>query len=234
MQPNWRNRYVLCTKAALHPLHSLTAPVSSGNYVSGPNGNIDWTNCGITSGGWAPPRVEIGQLKTVTLESARRTAFAPCTDEMIATFNKYGNELGVPPIMLASFAMQESSCNPATIGGASEKGLMQITPQKCEGAPRNDCLNIDFNIGAGAKYFANVLEYNNGDVFQTVGMYNGWNLGMIYADTTRAAHTSCCRCQRNLDYIHQYVNGWLQCVNVYDGKVVLGKYFNLDVCPGKD
>lgn len=45
----------------------------------------------------------------------------------------------VPPIMLASFAMQESSCNPATVGGAGEQGLMQITKDKCGSAPGGNC-----------------------------------------------------------------------------------------------
>ena len=48
----------------------------------------------------------------------------------------------VPPIFLSAFAMQESSCNPATIGGAGELGLMQITKDKCGGAPGGNCRYI--------------------------------------------------------------------------------------------
>jgi membrane-bound lytic murein transglycosylase MltF len=44
--------------------------------------------------------------------------------------------------MLASFAMQESNCNPTIVGGAGEQGLMQITREKCKGAPNGDCKNI--------------------------------------------------------------------------------------------
>jgi hypothetical protein len=40
---------------------------------------------------------------------------------------------------LASFAMQESGCNPETVGGAGEQGLMQITREKCGGAPGGNC-----------------------------------------------------------------------------------------------
>jgi hypothetical protein len=47
----------------------------------------------------------------------------------------------VPAILLASFAMQESSCNPSSVGEGGEQGLMQITKDKCKGAPNNDCLN---------------------------------------------------------------------------------------------
>jgi len=48
----------------------------------------------------------------------------------------------VPPILLAAIALQESSCNPYTVGGAGEQGLMQITPDKCDGAPGGDCMNV--------------------------------------------------------------------------------------------
>ena len=35
--------------------------------------------------------------------------------------------------------MQESSCNPHTVGGGGEQGLMQITKDKCGGAPGGNC-----------------------------------------------------------------------------------------------
>lgn len=82
--------------------------------------------------------------------------------------------------MLASFALQESSCNPKTIGGAGEQGLMQITKEKCTGAPGKDCLNPDFNIMTGAKYFSETLKNNNGDLLKSIGTYNGWVTGMTY------------------------------------------------------
>lgn len=43
--------------------------------------------------------------------------------------------------------MQESSCNPGTVGGAGEQGLMQITKDKCGGAPGGNCkdvVSVDF------------------------------------------------------------------------------------------
>ena len=38
----------------------------------------------------------------------------------------------------------------------------------------------DYNIKTGAEFFANLLAGNKGDVFKTIGMYNGWSLGMTY------------------------------------------------------
>lgn len=45
----------------------------------------------------------------------------------------------VPSILIASIAMQESTCNPQTQGGAGEQGLMQLTQDKCGAAPNGDC-----------------------------------------------------------------------------------------------
>ena len=94
--------------------------------------------------------------------------------------------------------MQESSCNPSAVGGAGEQGLMQITRDKCKGAPNGNCKDIvsflihgfrfthqlychqDFNIRTGAEFFAATLASNGGDVFSTIGEYNGWEPGMTY------------------------------------------------------
>jgi hypothetical protein len=94
--------------------------------------------------------------------------------------------------------MQESSCNPSAVGGAGEQGLMQITREKCKGAPNGNCKDIvsylihdfelthrvychqDFNIRAGAEFFVATLASNGGDVFSTIGEYNGWKPGMTY------------------------------------------------------
>lgn len=37
--------------------------------------------------------------------------------------------------------MQESSCKADTVGGAGEQGLMQITKDKCGGAPGGNCMD---------------------------------------------------------------------------------------------
>jgi hypothetical protein len=62
--------------------------------LSGPNGHIDWLNCGIDGPGWSPAPVKLEDLVVVSLDSARHTTFSPCSDQIIATFNKYGEHLG--------------------------------------------------------------------------------------------------------------------------------------------
>ncbi|KAN0090923.1 glycoside hydrolase family 23 protein [Tylopilus felleus] len=200
--------------------------------LSGPNGNIDFLNCGLTSGGWTPPLLHITDIVTVKLSQVAYnpgSAFSPCQD-FVPIFEKYGQQYGIPAVMLAAFAMQESSCIPTTVGGAGEQGLMQITADKCGGAPGGNCQDPDFNIQQGAQFFSQTLNGVNGDLLQAIGHYNGWYKGLTYEEATAAAQNGNCHEQNNLDYLHQYLNGWLQDVNSYDHDPPLGKYFNLDVC----
>ncbi|KAG9073931.1 hypothetical protein FS749_014560, partial [Ceratobasidium sp. UAMH 11750] len=72
------------------------------------------------------------------------------------------------------------------------------------------------------------LQANNGSILHSIGAYNGWFPGMTVQSATAAASTPCCRCQQNLDYIHQMCNGWMQGIDVY--ATGMGSYFNLAVC----
>ena len=143
----------------------LTLYLAGVSAVSGPNGNIDWLNCGINNGGWNPPYVQISDLITQDLATALNSGNSPFTacSAFIDQFYQYGQQFNsesrifspflllspdicilylVPPIMLASFAMQESSCNPNTVGGAGEQGLMQLTVDKCGEAPGGNCQDV--------------------------------------------------------------------------------------------
>ncbi|KAF8628914.1 hypothetical protein AX15_003692 [Amanita polypyramis BW_CC] len=200
--------------------------------TSGPNGHIQWLNCGIDTNGWNPPPVRVENLVTQDLRSALsdpNTPFKSCST-YIDLFEKYGREFKVPSILLASFAMQESSCNRNAVGGGGEQGIMQISKDKCGGAPGGDCKNPEFNIRTAAKFFSGLLKANGGNVLLSIGSYNGWFRGMTHAQATAAANSGCCRCQQNLDYIHQFVNGWLQNIDAHDRSPPLGKYFNLNIC----
>ncbi|PPQ62951.1 hypothetical protein CVT24_006191 [Panaeolus cyanescens] len=200
---------------------------------SGPNGHIDWLTCGFESGGgWQPPHVTMKDIVTVPLWKALQDPNSPFKncEKFIHIFEKYGNQLGIAPIMLASFAMQESYCQPGTVGQGGEQGLMQITQEKCAGAPEGNCRDPDFNIGTAARYFANTLAEVGGNVLLAAGRYNGWSRGLTKERAFAARYTSCCRCQNNGDYPHQFFNGWLQNINAYNVRPRMGKYFNLDVC----
>ncbi|KAG6866725.1 hypothetical protein C0991_011384 [Blastosporella zonata] len=158
--------------------------------TTGPNGSIDWLNCGLTGSGWNPPYVTVNEIIAVSLSSAVNSGKGPflACSKYVQYFEQYGSEYGIPPIMLASFALQESSCNPDTVGGAGEQGLMQITKDKCGGAPGGNCRDPAFNIRTGAKYFASTLDDNNGDLIAAVGNYNGWFKGMTYSLSDQVFH----------------------------------------------
>jgi len=109
--------------------------------------------CGILvddqTSGWNPPNATINQV--ITLEGGLRAAvkmdgspYTACTD-YIEIFEAAGGEFGskhialafmvsscltlckVPPLFIAAFALQESSCNPTTMGQGGETGMMQIS-----------------------------------------------------------------------------------------------------------
>ncbi|PFH53802.1 glycoside hydrolase family 23 protein [Amanita thiersii Skay4041] len=198
--------------------------------TTGPNGSIYWLNCGIDKGGWHPPYVQMKDLVTQDLSSALAKDSSPfhACSPYVHLFEMYGNQHGIPPIMLASFAMQESSCNPHAVGGGGEQGLMQISRDKCGGAPGGDCQDPDFNIRTASKFFSELVNRNGGDVLLSIGSYNGWYRGLTIGAATAAASSHCCLCQNNLDYIHQFVNGWLQNIDAHNGNI--GLYFNLKIC----
>ncbi|KAK2464266.1 hypothetical protein APHAL10511_003723 [Amanita phalloides] len=200
--------------------------------TSGPNGNIGWLTCGVNKNGWTPPYVRVQDLVVRELWGAiaeQNSVFKPCAP-YVSLFEKYGDMYGIHPILLASFGMQESTCNRHAVGGGGEQGIMQISKDKCHGAPGDNCQDPDFNIHTAAKFFSQLLNNFGGNVLLAIGSYNGWFKGMTVHDATAAASSPCCLCQQNLDYLHQFVNGWLQSVDAHDHTPPLGLYFNLNRC----
>jgi len=61
--------------------------------------------------------------------------FAPCK-QYFSMFNSVAKANGTPPIMMASFAMQESTCNPKSYS-ADCYGLFQLSGDKCP-SDKND------------------------------------------------------------------------------------------------
>lgn len=203
---------------------------SQTSQTTGPNGSEAWLTCGINGGGWNPPTIKVGDLKYKDLGAelgSGNSIFKPCAQYSDIIYDAAG-QYGLPPIMIASIMMQESTCNKDTVGGGGEQGLMQITHDKCGGAPNGDCKEPWFNIHTGAKYLADQINNCGGNVLEAVGSYNGWYKGLTYGKATAAAKTSCCRCQNNLDYPHQFFNGWMQGIDAYSSD--LGTYKNLNVC----
>ncbi|GAA5866576.1 hypothetical protein JCM8547_005464 [Rhodosporidiobolus lusitaniae] len=200
---------------------------------SGPNGSEAWLNCGLSSSspssGWTPPSLSLDSVATISLSEAlsmSNSVYSACSSYQ-DLFEKYAEKEGLPGVLLAAFAMQESSCDASTVGDSGGAfGLMQITEDKCGSAPSRDCSNPEYNIKTAAAYFSTVLAEHDGNLLLALGSYNGWYKGMTYQEATAAASGDCCECQQNLDYHHQMLNGWLLGL---DGST-LGTLRNLDVC----
>ncbi|CED84709.1 Lytic transglycosylase-like SLT domain [Phaffia rhodozyma] len=200
----------------------------SGATEDSPNGSQEWLNCGVNGAGWTPPFVAVGELKTVDLKTAigqSGSVFAPCAPYVDIMYS-VGEEFNIPPIMIAAFAMQESTCQPGVVGQGGEQGLMQISKDKCANAPGGNCQDPWYNIHTSVSYFASTLNGNGGNVLLAIGTYNGWYSGLTYSSATAARWSSCCRCQNNLDYLYSFTNGFLQGKNGYS----MGSIQNLAVC----
>lgn len=198
-----------------------------------PNGAEHWLNCGLSksnpNGKWTPPKgIKIDHLTTVSLEHALATnsVWEPCKP-WIPIFEKVGAEENLPPILLAAFAMQESTCNPNVVGdNEGAFGLMQITKDKCNGMGPKGCSEPWYNVKKAASYFNTELSNRNGEFLEALGAYNGWQPGLTYNVATEKAWTPQCVQQQNLDYLFQMTGGWLLGRTGYE----MGSIKNLAVC----
>ncbi|KAG8939441.1 hypothetical protein FRC04_006588 [Tulasnella sp. 424] len=167
---------------------------------------------------------------TVSLDDALGQANSPykACDKYLDTFKSIAasttvNGVTMPPIMLAAFAMQESTCNPQERGEGGEVGMFQLSQDKCPGGKASyACNDPDTNTQIAAKYIKSQIENDaNGNVFLITGNYNGWSTDMSYYTAIKAATSSCCS-------VFQFWGGWMLGVDAYDKG--LGEYFNLKVC----
>ena len=82
--------FIICVRLCLTCISAQTTA------LSGPNGNIDFLNCGLTSGGWTPPLIYITGIVTVELSQVAYnsgSAFSACKD-FVPLFDKYGRQYG--------------------------------------------------------------------------------------------------------------------------------------------
>lgn len=199
--------------------HALSDPAPT----SGPNGDQNWLNCGVDSDqGWQPPNVTLSNMvykDLATVLEQDGSVFSPCKD-YLHIFENMSAETGVPTILLASIALQESGCRPEVTGGAGEIGMMQITSEKCP-TDGSNCYDAEINIRIGSEYFRKMIDETNGNVIQAMGYYNGWRLGMTIFDANNYA---ICAQHNNLDYIQNVFNGYIQGVD--PSTINMGIYHN--------
>lgn len=195
---------------------------------SHPNGSPGFLSCGISSSNpnsaWSPAHVPMSSLKMISSTAAAATSvFAPCAAHKWA-FDQASDQTGLPAVLLMSFALQESTCNPGETGPNGEIGMMQITPDKCR---QSNCYETGYNVLTGAKYFKGVLDGQcGGNALCAIGQYNGWSPGLTYARATNKQWG--CYAQNNLDYLNQLLNGFTQGKNGQDSS--FKQFNNLAVC----
>lgn len=192
--------------------------------TGGPNGAESWLDCGVdTPSGWSPPPITLDNLiykDLSTVLNQPNNPFNACKP-YLWMFQQLSGETGIPTILLASIALQESGCNPGVTGGAGEIGMMQVTKEKCPNGDIGKCYDAYTNIGIGARYLKTVIGWNNGNIAAAMGGYNGWWAGMTVHDANN--YPECAR-HNNLDYLQNVFNGYLQGVDPYS--MNMGMYHN--------
>jgi hypothetical protein len=134
--------------------------------------------------------------------------FEPC-GQYFPMFNTIAKKYNVPPIMMASFAMQESTCNPKAYS-ADCFGLFQLSGEKCP-SDKSACYDPQTNTEIAVQFVISSLSSYGNNVIEMFGQYNGWTPGMKQSSVHGA-----CATQQNLDYIQQMLNGWMQGKNGYN------------------
>lgn len=107
----------------------------------------------------------------VSLEDALKmenTPYKPC-ESYVDKFNQYGQQYGLPPVMLAAFAMQESTCNNNIYDPAGTIGMFQLAPENCPDGV--DCSDLDNNIKYACELIVQYLKDAGENVLGMVGNY---------------------------------------------------------------
>lgn len=207
---------------------SCTSPQADDEH---PNGKSDFLACGINKynplSAWNPPHVKLSDLKMISSsEATKKDVFKPCAPYKSA-FDQAAQKYRIPSVLLMSFALQESTCQPHLDGNNGEVGIMQITSDKCEGHSREACKEVSYNVDRGAAYVRRMLDEHDGNALAAFGAYNGWEpQKMTYASATSRKYG--CYAQNNLDYINQLLNGFCQGKDGYSDEFKV--FGNLAAC----
>jgi len=162
--------------------------------------------------------IKLEQLVFVPLADALKmkgNQFEPCTD-LLSIFQEVSASCGVPDIMLASIAMQESTCNPKAYSAGST-GLFQLSSDLC--SPYDDCYDSKSNTEGGCNYIQTLLKQFDGNILESIGNYNGWFRGIKPQDYQNQP----CATRQNWNYPQNVFNGFMQGIdgntngNVNDG-----------------
>lgn len=102
----------------------------------------------------------------------------PAAKRYSSLFMHYGEQAGVPPILLARQAIVESSLNPDAVSSSGAQGLAQFMPatldwlKQREGWAKADPFNPEHSIRAQAAYMKFLLALFGGDTRKAVASYH--------------------------------------------------------------
>ena len=121
----------------------------------------------------------IGLLFYKPLETEILKHLYPC--EYSEYVEKYAKEYNIDYLLIYSIIKAESNFEPQSTSVSGAKGLMQLMETTAEEVVENTTIeykqdetiyDIETNIILGTKYFAQLLEYYNGNIYLSLTAYN--------------------------------------------------------------
>ena len=109
------------------------------------------------------------------IETAILTYCYPC--KYSEYVEKYAEEYNVDHLLIYSIIKAESNFQPESTSASGAKGLMQLMETTAEEVAQNtgisyEIYNIEQNIMLGTKYFSDLMNHYNGNIYLSLTAYN--------------------------------------------------------------
>ncbi|WP_431785778.1 phage tail tape measure protein [Paenibacillus lactis] len=131
-------------------------------------GNSGLSEQDLNSSTWAP----IYNTARRVVNNNTSTSASGYQGKYAKVINKYANEYGVDPYLIAAIIQKESSFNSKAVSSAGAQGLMQLMPKTAKGLGVKNSFDPEQNIKGGVSHFARLLEKYGGDTELALYAYN--------------------------------------------------------------
>jgi soluble lytic murein transglycosylase-like protein len=114
-------------------------------------------------------------LKEMSQRIAHKVANEAERRELLATVHYESVRAGLDPQLVLAVMYHESGFKKYAVSSASARGYMQVMPfwQKLIGAPDQNLFNLRTNLRYGTVILRFYLDREGGDLYRTLGRYNG-------------------------------------------------------------
>jgi soluble lytic murein transglycosylase-like protein len=114
-------------------------------------------------------------LAAMSHRLARRMPERRAREEFLVTVHYEAKRAGLDPQMVLGLIQVESNFRKYAVSTAGARGYMQVMPfwVKLIGRPGDNLFHLRTNLRFGCVILRHYLDVDNGDLFRTLGRYNG-------------------------------------------------------------